>query len=99
VAARAAVLEVVLSFPETRRFTSAPRPKQGTAVPHNATRTRMLNHPKHVCPRTFTLTLRVLPGVDGTRALRALLKTALRKFGLRCVSAEEIPAADEGGRS
>ena len=27
------------------------------------------------------------------RALRALLKTALRRFGLRCLSVEEVPQA------
>jgi hypothetical protein len=30
------------------------------------------------------------PGVDGVKALRMLLKSALRGFGLRCVSVEEI---------
>jgi hypothetical protein len=37
---------------------------------------------------TFLVRLRALPGVDGVRALRAALKTLLRKYGLRCVSAE-----------
>lgn len=32
------------------------------------------------------LRLRPLPGVDATRALRALLKIVLRRFGLRAVS-------------
>jgi hypothetical protein len=31
------------------------------------------------------------PGVDAVRALRALLKTALRRFELRCVSITEMP--------
>jgi hypothetical protein len=31
-----------------------------------------------------------LPGVDGVRALRAMLKRALRGYGLRCVACEEI---------
>ena len=29
------------------------------------------------------------PGVDGIRALRALLKVALRRFGLRAIEARE----------
>jgi hypothetical protein len=38
---------------------------------------------------TFTLELRPEPGVDPVLALRALLKVALRRFGLRCVAARE----------
>ena len=38
---------------------------------------------------TFLLTFRPEPGVDNPiRALRALLKMALRRHGLRCVSAD-----------
>jgi hypothetical protein len=38
----------------------------------------------------FILELRPEPGcVDPVRALRALLKLALRRLGLRCVSAHE----------
>ena len=33
----------------------------------------------------FVLELQALPGVDGWRALRRLLKLALRAFGLKCV--------------
>jgi hypothetical protein len=33
----------------------------------------------------FTIVLRPEPGVDGTRALRRLLRYALRVCGLRCV--------------
>jgi hypothetical protein len=36
--------------------------------------------------RLFVLTLRPLPGVDGARAIRALLKVALRQFGLQCIA-------------
>jgi hypothetical protein len=39
--------------------------------------------------QTFTVTLRAEPGVDPVRALRALLKIALRKFGLRAIAAHE----------
>jgi DNA-nicking Smr family endonuclease len=45
-------------------------------------------------PPVFTLRLTALPNVDAIRALRALLKTALRR-GLRCVLVRE----DDGGRS
>jgi hypothetical protein len=31
-----------------------------------------------------------IAGIDGIRALRATLKFALRRFGLRCTSAREI---------
>jgi len=37
----------------------------------------------------FVLELRPEPGVDPVSALRALLKVALRRFGLRCISATE----------
>jgi hypothetical protein len=37
----------------------------------------------------FVLELHAEPGVDPILALRALLKIALRRFGLRCVSAHE----------
>jgi hypothetical protein len=36
------------------------------------------------------LTLRPLPGVDGTRALRAALKILLRRFGLKAVKIGEV---------
>lgn len=44
---------------------------------------------------TFTLELRPEPGVDGVLALRALLKTTLRRFGLRCISANESSSGGE----
>jgi hypothetical protein len=37
----------------------------------------------------FLLVLRPEPGIDGIRALRRFLKTALRRFRLRCISAEQ----------
>jgi hypothetical protein len=36
----------------------------------------------------FVLRLRPLPGVDAVRALRAALKTLLRRFGLHALSVE-----------
>ena len=38
---------------------------------------------------TYRLLLRPEPGVDGERALRRLLKIALRRFRLRCISIEQ----------
>lgn len=37
----------------------------------------------------YTIRLRPEPGVDAVRALRALLKFALRRLGLRAVEARE----------
>jgi hypothetical protein len=42
-----------------------------------------------VRPTYFFLTLRPEPGIDGIHALRAALKTLLRRFGLRAVEAWE----------
>jgi hypothetical protein len=39
----------------------------------------------------FVVTLEPLKGVDGIRAIRAFLKLALRRFGLRCVDVQEVP--------
>jgi hypothetical protein len=39
--------------------------------------------------RRFIITLVPAPGVDGVRALRAVLKTALRRHGLRAIDARE----------
>lgn len=43
-------------------------------------------------PRVFVLRLTPKRGVDGVRALKALLKLALRRFGLRCLDVREEPA-------
>ena len=40
---------------------------------------------------TFRLVLRPEPRTDGERALRALLKAALRRYGLKCLSVEKVP--------
>ncbi|PWT93558.1 MAG: hypothetical protein C5B56_00545 [Proteobacteria bacterium] len=48
--------------------------------------------------RTFVLELRPEPGVDPILALRALLKVALRRFGLKCVSAHESNEGDKNAR-
>jgi hypothetical protein len=46
---------------------------------------------------TFTLRLEALPDVDAIKALRALLKVALRRYGLRCtgISEESTPSNKE----
>jgi hypothetical protein len=41
------------------------------------------------------LKAKVEPGVDAVRALRAVLKVALRQFGMKCMSCEEIPATGD----
>jgi hypothetical protein len=38
---------------------------------------------------TFVLRLQAKPGTDGIRNLRLLLKSALRRFHLRCLDARE----------
>jgi hypothetical protein len=48
-------------------------------------------------PSEFVVRLRPLPGVDAIRALRQLLKVALRRFGLKCVSIAEQKEHDNGG--
>jgi|SoiMetStandDraft_2_1073263.scaffolds.fasta_scaffold204613_2 hypothetical protein len=40
----------------------------------------------------FMLTLRALPNVDGIKAVRAVLKILLRRYGLRCIKIEEREA-------
>jgi hypothetical protein len=44
-------------------------------------------------PQTFVLTLVARPGTDSIKALRALLKLAWRRFGLRCTAVEEVAAS------
>jgi hypothetical protein len=39
----------------------------------------------------YALHLRPEPGVDAVHALRGVLKVALRQFGMKCMSCEEIP--------
>jgi hypothetical protein len=42
---------------------------------------------------TFAVTFCALPGVDGVRALRAMLKRALRSYGLRAIATYEVSPA------
>ena len=37
---------------------------------------------------TFLLRFRAKPGIDALKAVRAFLKTALRRFGLVCIEAK-----------
>ena len=50
-------------------------------------------------PRVFVIKLQTAPGTDSIRALRALLKILLRRFGLRCLSAREEQPDLFGGTS
>jgi hypothetical protein len=43
----------------------------------------------------YELHLRPEPGVDAIRALRALLKVALRQFGMKCIGCEEVSRKSE----
>jgi hypothetical protein len=38
---------------------------------------------------TFVVTFQAVPGVDAIKALRFMLKSALRRYGLRCISVSE----------
>ena len=40
--------------------------------------------------QVFMIELVAKPGTDGVRALRALIKIALRSFDLRCIEAREV---------
>lgn len=51
---------------------------------------------RHTMP-VFLVRLRALPGVDGVKALKAALKTLLRRYGLKCLSVEVEPANPKGG--
>jgi hypothetical protein len=55
---------------------------------------RPTNPIRRTCDRPVVkLVVQPEPGVDGTRAVRRLLKFALRTCGLRCISAEEEVAS------
>lgn len=43
-------------------------------------------------PILYDIRVRIEPGVAGIRALRALLKVMLRRFGIRCISIEAAPS-------
>jgi len=43
---------------------------------------------------TFTLVLVARPGTDAIPGLRWLLKTAWRRFGLRCIDVREIHSSE-----
>jgi hypothetical protein len=46
----------------------------------------------------FVVTLKpTIAGIDSIRALRAVLKFSLRRFGLKCVDAREIQSPDDDG--
>jgi hypothetical protein len=47
-------------------------------------------------PPIFVIELQARPGPEGVHDLRALLKLALRRFQMRCLSAGELPPEDGG---
>jgi hypothetical protein len=47
--------------------------------------------------QTFVVVLRPEPHVDPVKALRALLKVALRRFGLRAITIDARIEEEEGG--
>jgi len=54
---------------------------------------RAVNNDRCLRP-IYVIRLRAAPGVDGIRALRAFLKVALRRFGLRAVSVDTEAEGD-----
>jgi len=65
---------------------------------HQTPRQGALDRDPQPCGRpTYALKLRAEPGVDAIHALRAVLKTMLRRYGLRCLSAYEINEEKSGG--
>ena len=54
---------------------------------------------RHDPATVFVIKLQAGPGTDSIRALRALLKILLRRFGLRCLSAREEQPDLFGGTS
>ena len=75
---------------------SSAKPSATATRPTNPKTTRMAREPRPV----FVLRLTPLPGIDGILALRAVLKTLLRHYGMRCLSVREerepcTPAKDE----
>lgn len=44
---------------------------------------------------TYVVTLQAKPGPDPIHAVRAALKMLLRRFDLRCVNIQELPAGRE----
>jgi hypothetical protein len=62
----------------------------------------MTRRPRSEQQPTFVLQLQAKPGTDGVRNLRLLLKSALRRFHLRCLDARQIegrPEADDPART
>jgi hypothetical protein len=55
---------------------------------------RRLQRPRDRARPIFVVRLRAEPDVNPIRALRAFLKTALRRFGLRCMSIDREVGSD-----
>jgi hypothetical protein len=59
------------------------------AITEMSTTTTTTTKPAAKGRPVFVLELRPEPGVDAVKALRAVLKITLRRYGLRCISARE----------
>ena len=53
---------------------------------------RLLLWPMKSEPILYDIMVRIEPGTNGIRALRALLKVMLRWFGIRCIAVEVAPS-------
>ena len=57
--------------------------------PHRSEGGNAMDDQPQDCYRT-EITLMAVPGSDAIKAIRALLKIALRRFEMRCISVEEV---------
>src|SRR5262249_27149196 len=81
--------------PRRRAFRAHDRRRERNSRP---TTIRRLNpNTRHKPTRAFVLHLIPEPGVDAIKAFRSLLKTALRRYGLRAVHVQEcaLPAQED----
>ena len=60
----------------------------GGSIGSSATLDKAKNQPAR--PPLYVIHLQPEPGVDPIRAIRHILKRALRSYGLRCISLEEV---------
>jgi hypothetical protein len=76
--------------PSDRFQKFAPNTERQTSTSHpNDRQDKVDRGPRPSERPTYALELRAEPGVDAVRALRAVLKNMLRRYGLRCISAYE----------
>jgi len=81
--------------PSDRFRKSSVSTKQTSNISHQNHRQDKLHCDPRSCGRpTYALRLRAEPGINAIHALRAVLKTMLRRYGLRCLSAYEEKSGD-----